>query len=115
MRNCSGDQFLKVRQAHPANIELAQRRLADCETCDSQVVDAIPAAVQESRRFQIRQKTVDRTHRQPRLARDLFRSEPLRRLAEQLQKTQPTLQRRDVVASFLRIRHERPRNFTVTK
>ena len=70
-------QLLKVRQAHPANIELAQSHLADRKTGDSEVVDAVPAAVQKARAFQVRQKTVDRTHRQPGPARNLLRGEPM--------------------------------------
>src|SRR5271166_3281601 len=98
-------EFLKIRKAHPANIELAQRCLADGETRDSQLVDAIPAAVQECCTFQVGQKTVDCTHRQPRATRNLLGREAVRRLTEELQQTQSALQRRNVVASFWMIGH----------
>jgi hypothetical protein len=99
-------QFLKVWQAYPANIKLAQRNLADRETRNSQVIHAIAATVQKARTLQIRQETMHRTHRQPGQARNLLCCEPMRRLAEEPQKAQSTLQRSDVVASLWTIRHE---------
>ena len=98
-------QFLKIREAHPSKIKLTQRRLADRKARDSQLVYAIPAAVQEARIFQVNQKTMDCAYRQPRAARNLFRSKSVRRLAEELQKTQSALQRRNVVAWFWMISH----------
>src|SRR6202042_2643106 len=98
-------QFLKIRQAHAANIQLTQGRLPDREASDSQVIHSVPTAVQKARTLQIRQKTVNRAHRQPGAAGNLFRGEPIRRLAEDLEKAQPALQRRDVVAPFWSVGH----------
>src|SRR5271157_1674377 len=98
-------QFLKIRQAHPANVELTQSRLANRETSDSQVIHAVPAAVQKACTFQIRQKTMNRAHRQPRPPRHLLRGESVRRLTEDLEQPQPALQGRDVVASLWSIGH----------
>ena len=71
-------QLLKIRLAHPTNIELAQSHLADRETGDSQVVHAVSAAVQKACTFQVRQETVDGAHWQPGAARNLLRGEPMR-------------------------------------
>jgi hypothetical protein len=98
-------QFPKVRQTHPANVELAQRCVADGETCDSKVVHAIPAAVQKAGSFQVRQETVDRAHRQPGAVRYLFCGQTMPRFAEKLQQAQPALQRSDVVVSLWSICH----------
>ena len=99
-------QFLKVWQTDAANIELSHSRLADGETRDPQVIHPVSTAVQKTRAFQIREKTVDRTHRQPGTFGHMFRREPVRRLAENVKKTQAALQRSDVVASFWSISHK---------
>src|SRR4029077_8367175 len=98
--------FPKIGQADAANIELAQSRLADGETSDSQVVHAVRAAVQKPRALQICQETVDRTHRQAGAAGHVFRGEAIGRFAEHLQKAQSALQGGDVVRAFWSISHE---------
>src|ERR1700733_20966 len=77
-------QFLKVRQAYLANIELAQSRLADREAGNSQVVQPIPSTVQKARVFQIHQKAMDRTYRESGAGRHLFCGQSMRGLAEKV-------------------------------
>src|SRR5580658_7388491 len=98
-------KFFKIWEAYAANIELTQSCLADGEARDSQLVDAISAAVQECCTFQVGQEAVNCTYRQPRAARNLFGREAVRRLAEELQQAQSALQRRNVVAPFWMISH----------
>jgi hypothetical protein len=74
-------QFLKVRQARAANIELTQSCLPIAKHAIPRI-HSLSAAVQKSRTFQVRQKTVDRTHPQPGPFRHMLRREPVRRLAE---------------------------------
>ena len=80
--------------------------MSDGETCNSEMVDTVTTAVQESGAVQIHQETVHRADRQLGQAGDLLGSETTRRFAEKMQKTQAALQRGDVVASFFGISHE---------
>src|SRR4029077_13578797 len=69
------------------------------------MIDAITAAVQKARPFQIRQKTVHSAHREAGAAGNFLSGEATRRFAEELQQTQPSLQRCDVVTSFRKVPH----------
>src|SRR5256885_12516847 len=59
-------EFLEIRQAQPANIELTQRSLANGEAGNAQVIAACAAAIQEASRFEVHQKTVNRADGQSR-------------------------------------------------
>src|SRR5678815_1511897 len=67
-------------------------------------------AVQEPGSHQICQKAMYGTDRQPRKRRHLLCSEAPRRLAEKVQKPQPTLQGRYVVISFRTNSHRNSKN-----
>ncbi len=99
-------QLLEIGKTESANVELAQRGLSDREACDSEVVDAVASAVQESCAVQIGKKAVHGADRQPRETCYLLCGQSARRFAEELQKTQPALQCRDVVTPFWMVDHE---------
>src|SRR6266567_319737 len=93
-------QFLQIWQAQASDIKLPHGSLSNGETCDSEVIGAFSIAVQEARSDQVRQKAVNRAHRQPRQSRHLLRSESPWGFAEKMQKPQPTLKSSNVVITF---------------
>jgi hypothetical protein len=98
-------QFLEIWQTEPANIELAKSGLPDRETRNSQVVNPVSTTVQKSRAVQIHQETVYRADRKAGKTRNLLRRESAGRFAEEMEKVQTSLQRRDVVASSSDVSH----------
>jgi hypothetical protein len=98
-------QFLKIWQTEPANIELPKSGLPDREARNSQVADRVSTTIQKSRAMQIHQEAVYRAHGKAGKTRNLLGSESAWRFAEQMEKVQASLQRRDVVASSRDVSH----------
>src|SRR6476661_4349044 len=95
-----------MRQAQAPDVQLACGRLSDGETRDPEMVDALDIAVQESAADQIRQEPVNRADWQSRQTRHLFRGQPSRGFAEEMQKPQPALKGGNVVITFGTSRHK---------
>ena len=67
-------QFLQIRQAEAADVELSESGLPNCKARNSQSVNPISTAIQESRAVQIYQETVYRADREAGKSCDLLRS-----------------------------------------
>src|SRR5260370_5357424 len=93
-------QLLQIWQAQASDIKLPHGSLSNGETFNSEVIGAFSIAVQEARSDQVRQKAVNRAHRQARQSRHLLRSESPRGFAGKMQKPQPTMKGSNVGITF---------------
>ena len=95
----------KIRQTETADVELPQRRLADGETRQSQVINTAGIAIQKARRLEIHQKPVSRADRESGKPGHLHGGKAALGLSKQLQQAQPALQRGDAVLALSRLGH----------